>query len=400
MSKGGSGGGNSPTYYTQQAADLWNQLPVPVTNKTPYSQEQYVGDFTPASFTPTFTNLANFQESNPQLQADEEKNVGQLEDIASNGMTSAQKQAANLINQTVNQAFGANTGSINNSMAARGQQGGGLGYLSSLVNASNAANLGNQQGNQTIQQMNANKIAAIQAGSNMASGVRNQNYQIGMGIQNRIDAYNAMVDQMKNNASAANIANQNAASQMNLANRQNISNANTQIGNTNLDRANALSQQDWANILQKISGQSGALLNQSNSGAAAQAAAAQQLNSAAQLGMSGIGLGIAGFTPGRNGTSAFGNLFGSGGATSGSLPGSQAAFDMGPTLGGTDTMVMNGGMTPAAFDMGTFATPAATGFDLTGAGAGGAALAGAGDTALAAGAGDSVAELLPLLALA
>lgn len=144
----------------------------------------------------------------------------------------------------------------------RGMSGSGAELAAALSNQQSGANQESQAGLQLGATASQNALqAALQSGQ-LGGQVRQQDFNVNQARASAEDEMNRFNVQNKTTQQARNVGAANQAQQYNLANAQNISNANTNQYNTELQRQNQAQVDDWNNKLRLASIKSGAYQSQ------------------------------------------------------------------------------------------------------------------------------------------
>lgn len=159
----------------------------------------------------------------------------------------------------------AKQGQILQEMQQRGQGGSGAELLARLKSTQSSADRLNQADLEQAKQMQQARIAALQSQSNMASGIRNQDYGQESDLARARDAINQFNVQNSQNVAGRNTSSANSAQQMNLQNRQNTANMNTETQNKQQIANKGLLQQQYNNQLNLANAKAGQYGNQANS---------------------------------------------------------------------------------------------------------------------------------------
>lgn len=159
----------------------------------------------------------------------------------------------------------AKQGQILQEMQQRGQGGSGAELLARLKSTQSSADRLNQADLEQAKQMQQARIAALQSQSNMASGIRNQDYGQESDLARARDAINQFNVQNSQNVAGRNTSSANNAQQMNLQNRQNTANMNTETQNKQQIANKGLLQQQYNNQLNLANAKAGQYGNQANS---------------------------------------------------------------------------------------------------------------------------------------
>lgn len=159
----------------------------------------------------------------------------------------------------------AKQGQILQEMQQRGQGGSGAELLARLKSTQSSADRLNQADLEQAKQMQQARIAALQSQSNMASGIRSQDYGQESDLARARDAINQFNVQNSQNVEGRNTTNKNSAQQMNLQNSQNTANMNVENKNKQQIANKGLLQQQYNNQLNLANAKAGQYGQQANS---------------------------------------------------------------------------------------------------------------------------------------
>lgn len=159
----------------------------------------------------------------------------------------------------------AKQGQILQEMQQRGQGGSGAELLARLKSTQSSADRLNQADLEQAKQMQQARIAALQSQSNMASGIRSQDYGQESDLARARDAINQFNVQNSQNVEGRNTTNKNSAQQMNLQNSQNTANMNVENRNKQQIANKGLLQQQYNNQLNLANAKAGQYGQQANS---------------------------------------------------------------------------------------------------------------------------------------
>lgn len=263
---------NAGTGELQQAIQALQSVNVPsIAQLTLPELQKYVqaGVLTPQQYQAISADPQAYQAV--ASQADQSGNnaqkaaLQQLGGIVNAGGSTAINQA-NLLNnvQQTNQAMQAARGGIEQNAQQRGVSGGGLEFISKLMNEQQNAQ------NANLGATNAaadNARLALQAMTNQGQlggqlqGQSNQMAQSQAQAAQQVAEYNS---QLQSAANQYNTQNANSAQAANLTNAQNIGNMNTQNMNTRTQYNAGLPQQQYQDEMQKAAGLAGAYGNMAN----------------------------------------------------------------------------------------------------------------------------------------
>ena len=247
---------------------------IPIEDQKLYLQQlASTGNFSPQmlqalAMAPSEMQNVQADQSDIQAQANALK---QLQDVSTQGMTQADAAAMRQTNRQASSDDIARRKAILNDMAMRGTLGSGAELAAQLDSVQKAQDQEAQQNDKMLQQMQANRLAAIAQTGQLSGQARSQDFGEKSARAQAADAINQFNTQNKQNINNQNVGNQNNAQLYNLQNNQNIANQNVALNNYqqqyNKQLLNQNAQQKFQNELMKQN-----LINQQNigSGKAAQ----------------------------------------------------------------------------------------------------------------------------------
>lgn len=159
----------------------------------------------------------------------------------------------------------AKQGQILQEMQQRGQGGSGAELLARLKSSQSSADRLNQADLEQAKQMQQARIAALQSQSNMASGLRNQDYGEQSDLAKARDAIAQFNTQNSQNVEGRNVAAKNSAQSSNLQNAQNLGNMNVENQNKQQISNKGLLQQQFNNQMGLANARAGQYGQQANS---------------------------------------------------------------------------------------------------------------------------------------
>lgn len=159
----------------------------------------------------------------------------------------------------------AKQGQILQEMQQRGQGGSGAELLARLKSAQSSADRLNQADLEQAKQMQQARMAALQNQSNMAAGLRSQDYGQQSDLAKARDTIAQFNAQNAQNVAGKNTSLKNNAQQMNLQNAQNLANINTETQNKQQIANKGLLQQQYNNQLNLAGAKAGQYNNQATS---------------------------------------------------------------------------------------------------------------------------------------
>lgn len=256
----GIDGEDSGAGYLRDTLNQLRDLNVPNLEdlKVRLAQMVYQGDLTPeqANFVLQEPTLLSQISENPELLKAQYGALSQIENIAnSGGITDIEKADLAKVRSDINASQRGAREAILQNAKERGVYGGGQEILSQLINQQASADRENQAGLNIASDARSRALSAIEAGGNLASSIRGQEYGQKSQAASAQDVINRFNAANRQNVINQNVATENAARERNLDTRQNISNQNTNIGNDQQRYNAGATQQDYQNRLSKITGQ-------------------------------------------------------------------------------------------------------------------------------------------------
>lgn len=307
----------------QQALGLWNGLNTPTLNTTPHEGQTWLQDFNPQTYDPYIGSVQNIQDS-PQARADEMTSLGQLQQFAKGGLQPADMIALGQI-QRQQAAAGSSAGAAAaDALRARGAGGAGAEYAARLAGDQQAANSTSGLYDNAMKAAMDRQLQAVNQSGAAASAIRGQDVGISAQMAAINNNFNTQVQNLRTAAAQNNATTRNNAQAANLAGHQAVANSNVLTDNTNLDRVNALAQQDFGNQTTKLQGQTNSLNGLSTLASANQAALSKQALGQDQSTTAGLE-GLAGVAKSVSGPGGFFNTTTGGNTTNAN--GSSASFD-------------------------------------------------------------------------
>ena len=221
----------------------------------------------------------------PRLRQQQMQALEQFSQIAQTGATPADQAMMEMVRRNAAAEAQAKQGQILQEMQARGQGGSGAELIARLQSAESGADrLQQAQLQEAVAKQNA-RMAALQQQSNLASGLRSQDYGEQMDLAKTRDAIAQFNLQNQQNIGSRNVGARNQAQQQNLQNQQNIANQNVALRNQQQQYNKGLLQQQFQNQMSKATGANAA--GQNLAGMFGQQAA----NTAAGYAQMGQGIG-------------------------------------------------------------------------------------------------------------
>ena len=185
----------------------------------------------------------------PQTRQAQLQALEQMSGLASGQLQSGDMAAFELAKKEASSYDQAKQNQIMQEMQQRGQGGSGAELLARLKSAQTGADRLNTADLEQAKAMQQARMQALQAQSNMATGIRSQDYGQESDLARAKDTISQFNAQNAQNVNARNTSTKNQAQQLNLTNAQNISNMNTGLSNEQQAYNKKLKQQQFQNEL-------------------------------------------------------------------------------------------------------------------------------------------------------
>jgi hypothetical protein len=211
-----------------------------------------------------------------------------LQQRGSTGLSPEDRAALNQVRGEVQRDSNAKTQSILQQMQARGMGGSGAELIAQLQAGQSGDDRASAEGDRLAAQASQNALQALTQSGQLAGNIRGQDFDINKQRAAAEDEINRFNTQNAISRQTRNVGSTNQASQYNLSNAQQISNANTEAANAELQRQRAAQMQVYQAKLDAAKAKAGAAQTGANY-AQGQAAATQQSISGAA---SGINAGL------------------------------------------------------------------------------------------------------------
>lgn len=231
----------------------------------------------------------------PRLRQQQMSALEQMSGIASTGLSDADRATFEMARRAAAQEAEAKSQQILQEMQQRGQGGSGNELIARLQAAQSSADRLSTADMQAAQAQQQARLQALASQSNMATGLRSQDYGEQSDLARARDAISNFNTQNAQSVSARNVGAQNQAAAANLTNRQNIANQNVGTHNQQQQYNKGLIQQRYQNEVQKAGGQAAALnnmagnyLQQAGNAAASMAAMGQGVGNIAMAGANAL----------------------------------------------------------------------------------------------------------------
>lgn len=258
----GSAGSDKADKMRQKAIDAFNAIQSPELADLKVQLDKYVsaGRLTPEQAEAELlqSNAFNDIATDPSLAAAQKQALTALQQVGNEGgLTAIDKARLQDITNEQNQVAKGRNESIMQQAQQRGMGGSDINTVNQLLSEQSAADRASQRGTDVAAEAQARALQALIAGGQTASQIRGQEYgeQANKAqAENAIDLFNK---QTLNQTNLYNVDAANRAQAANLANDQSISNANTNVTNTERTQNVGAVQQDFNNKMNKAQGVAG-----------------------------------------------------------------------------------------------------------------------------------------------
>lgn len=258
----GSPGSDKADKMRQMAIDAFNAIQSPELKDLQVQLSKYVaaGRLTPEQAEAELlqSNAFNDIVTDPALAGAQKQALVALQEVGtSGGMTAIDKaRLADITSQQNQEARGRNE-SVMSQARERGMGGSDINTVNQLLNEQAAADRASRQGTDVAAEAQARALQALMAAGQTAGEIRGQDFgeqATKAQAANAIDLFNK---QTLNQTNLYNVDAANRAQAANLANEQSISNANTNVTNTERTSNAAARQQVFNNEMAKAQGKAG-----------------------------------------------------------------------------------------------------------------------------------------------
>lgn len=246
---------------TPQTADYFADLKTPDVNDMELQLQQLVeqGVLSPEE---AHAELLNQSEMNkisldPRTKEAQMAALSGLQDVADDGLTTADEAALSRIRNEENTAARGQREAILQNAQARGMGGSGLELLANLKNQQDSATRASQRDLDVAGQSQQRALQALIQSGQLGGQIQAQDFGQQAQIAGANDAIAKFNADVQNQMNMANVNARNQAQAQNLENRQNIANQNVQLNNQQQQYNKNLAQQNFENQLKKRSGQAG-----------------------------------------------------------------------------------------------------------------------------------------------
>jgi hypothetical protein len=272
----------------RQAMEQFANISIPDIEKQLLSLNQYSSA---GQYTPEMEQLMQLGPTamegialDPMMRQQQLQALEQMAGISSGEIQPGDEAAFQLATRNASALDQAKQGQILQEMQQRGQGGSGAELLARLKSSQSSADMLNQANLEQAAKMQQARMAALQSQSNMASGLRSQDYGEQTDLAKARDIINQFNTQNSQSVNSRNTGSRNSAQQMNLQNNQNLGNMNVDLSNKQQISNKSLQQQQFENQKSLAAAKAGMYQNE---------AAAKTAQAGQTAGMwSGIGQGI------------------------------------------------------------------------------------------------------------
>lgn len=279
----------------ESAMDRISRVGLPDIEKEKLNLEtlQYLGDLTPEQLQTLSLDPSAMEQINvdPQFKAKQLEALERVGQLSKEGMTPEEKSILEMSRRKAAAESQAKMSQILQERQQRGIGDSGDELAAKLSAAQQGADMQSQTDMQAAQQMMANRRSALEQLSNMAGGLRNQDYSEQSNLAKARDAINQFNVQNAQSVAQTNVSNKNQALDRNLQQRQALANENTALRNQQQQYNKQLIDAAYQREMGKASSMSNALTGQA---AATQAAGAAQAGAIANTAQ-GVGNIISAF---------------------------------------------------------------------------------------------------------
>lgn len=285
-------------------------LPPDLSKEIIYKEFQQVGIMTPQLEEDLNDSIAESEVAKIQedkgLREAQISALGDMQKRAKVGLSAEDRAALNQVRNEVQRDAEAKRQQVLQQMQARGMGGSGAALIAQLQAGQDAQNLASQQADTQMSQAQQRALHALGQSSDMASGIRGQDFANAQAKAQAIDERNRFLAENSIARQQRNVGALNAAQLQNLQEQQRIADANIQQANQEKLRQ----VQEQGNLYDRTLGYRQAKANAltGQAGYYGQQAA----NTAQSYGQMGAGIGTAaGALGGASKDSAFGSMFAS-----------------------------------------------------------------------------------------
>lgn len=280
----GGAAGQGGRKYLRQIRDLWNKLETPNFDYRDLTapELQVLAEQFPEVYTAVVPKEAQTVSDSPEARAAQVRAQGRAESMAT-GQNLDENLARQQAAESVQAAQRRADLSILSDLAQRGRLGAGDEIQARMMSGQRAAGLSRDLGLDMARDASGRRLAANAQAGGMAGDIRSGDTSLSARNADIANRFNEMAANIQNQAGQFNAQQRQQAGAWNAQNTQNVGNANAamgyQVSSDNLNRQNTLRDQDYANQLQKLTGQTGALSGLSDAKYREQAAKAQTIQS-------------------------------------------------------------------------------------------------------------------------
>lgn len=269
----------------EEAAQIWRDLELSNFDFTaiPPAKLRIVAEYMPQVYEALVPDEVKTISDSPELREAQIRGVQRMEQIGQEGLPLADKLAVDEISRGAAKEGERARMNALRTLGAKGQYSSADELMAALAGEQTAAESARSLGAGAIRESLARRPQAIAAAANMAGATRGQDADVQGRNAQIINAFNAMVANMRTQAGRDAAGSRERAGFANAGERQRIADTNT-LGNVeaarrNQEYGNLLKGEEFGQRVQKNTGLTGALGNLSRGKYAEQAAKAQSLRS-------------------------------------------------------------------------------------------------------------------------
>jgi hypothetical protein len=260
MGAGGKGGQD----YFNKIIDVWDKIQDPNFDMTQLQalDLQIVAEMFPEVYQAKIPEEVKLANDSPELRQAQVAGVNKLQRVAEQGLPIEDKVAAQQAQQVMAGQAQRQQTNITENLAARGMMGGGAELQARLAGGQQGAQLAGTMGADLARQGALRSLQAAEALPGAAGQVRGQDINLSQQQADAINRFNEMRAQMTTAQNQYAAGAKERAQGYNVQTAQSTANQNQMLGYQNqlenLNRANALRQQQYSNQMAKAQGLSGA----------------------------------------------------------------------------------------------------------------------------------------------
>lgn len=254
----------------KQAAAIYDQIGLPpdLSKELILKEFERAGLYTPEleqDLNDTFaeSEMAKIQED-PELRKAQTEALSMMRNRAKVGLSAEDRAALNQVRNEVQRDAEAKRQQVLQQMQARGMGGSGAALVAQLQAGQDAQNLASQQSDTQMAQAQQRALQALGQSSDMASGMRSQDFNVNQAKASAIDERNRFLQQNSIARQQRNVGALNQAQLANLQEQQRIADANVAQANKEKQRQVDAQSGQYNQKLAWASGKAGQLGNLSD----------------------------------------------------------------------------------------------------------------------------------------